>query len=439
MITKLFKSFIIIFALLFLMIGCKSRGVKVASYKGGSIYLPKQYMAKKSPSEISKRIDYALKDRLLMQFAKDNGIYGQERIKSNADKFKYQLAYSYFMNKFKSKINVTDDMVKNVFDSDPQYKGREFDKIKDYIKGQLESKEMEKVINKEIYKYKPNHTIKINKEYLDFKKFPPTKSSLVVATIDDKVKITNNMVNNRMKYLKNAESPEKSLDYLINISIIRLESEKYINNKNVKKKLQKYYDNMVLRYMKLSYIFEKNPLNADILKKFYEDHIKDFYSHPELSHIRHILFDSEEKAKEVLQEILKSKNPQKTFLENAKKYARGPEILRENAGDLGEIPYGAMPEAFSKAAFSLKKNEIFKKVVKTTFGYHLIMCEGKKKPETLDFESNKKKVMQDLKNYIKITKFNEFLEKLVRKYDVKILYPKYKGVYNNEQKEQKKK
>ncbi len=93
-----------------------------------------------------------------------------------------------------------------------------------------------------------------------------------------------------------------------------------------------------------------------------------------------------------------------------------------------------MPESFSKAAFSLKKGGIYKSVIKTYLGYHLIMCEGRKKPEVLSFDKNKEKILRDMKNYIKVTKFNKFVQMLIKEYDVKILYPKYKGVYKNEQK-----
>ncbi|MCD6577979.1 peptidyl-prolyl cis-trans isomerase [bacterium] len=434
MTTRVFKGFIFVFALLLLIAGCKSKGVKVAIYKGGTVYLSKQVMEEKAPADISKRIDHALKDRLLLKFAKENGIYDKDKIRNNAEKFKYQIAYSYLLSKFQSKINITEEMIKKIFETDLQYKGKKYEQVKELIRSHLMGKAMEKAIGDEIYKYKPDHNIKINKEYLDFTKYPPNKSSLVIATIDDEIKITNNMVNNRLRYLNEKETPEQSLNYLINISIIRLASKKYINNKEVQKKLRKYYDNMALRYMKLTYIFEKNPLSMEVLKKFYDDHIKDFYSHPELVHIRHILFDSKEEAQKVLANILKSKDPQKTFFENARKYARGPEILKENAGDLGDIPFEAMPESFSKAAFSLKNGEIYKDVIKTYLGYHLIRCEGRKKPEVLDFAKNKQKVLQDMKNYIKITKFNEFLKGLIKEYGVKVLYSQYKGVYKDGQK-----
>ncbi|MCG8587470.1 MAG: peptidylprolyl isomerase, partial [Pirellulales bacterium] len=59
-----------------------------------------------------------------------------------------------------------------------------------------------------------------------------------------------------------------------------------------------------------------------------------------------------------------------TFAEAAKKYSIGPSRLR--GGDIGFFPrHGVQGEAFSKAAFELRENEVSDPVV-TAFGVHLI-------------------------------------------------------------------
>lgn len=62
-----------------------------------------------------------------------------------------------------------------------------------------------------------------------------------------------------------------------------------------------------------------------------------------------------------------------TFSEAAKKYSQAES--GSNGGRLGRIPrQSAMPEAFSKAAFDLKPQEVSQPVV-TNIGVHLVLCE----------------------------------------------------------------
>ncbi|MCE9605822.1 MAG: peptidylprolyl isomerase [Planctomycetia bacterium] len=84
-----------------------------------------------------------------------------------------------------------------------------------------------------------------------------------------------------------------------------------------------------------------------------------------------------QKAGTIRSEIL---GKQTTFAEAAKKYSAGPS--REQAGDLGFIPrQGRMVEAFSKAAFALKKDELSEPVV-SPFGVHLITVTEEKPGDT---------------------------------------------------------
>lgn len=75
------------------------------------------------------------------------------------------------------------------------------------------------------------------------------------------------------------------------------------------------------------------------------------------------------RARQLRDEIASGKT---TFADAARQYSAGPS--RERGGDLGFIPRRErMVEAFSSAAFALKKGEISDPVV-TYFGVHLILC-----------------------------------------------------------------
>ena len=87
------------------------------------------------------------------------------------------------------------------------------------------------------------------------------------------------------------------------------------------------------------------------------------------------------KAKEKAEKILKQIQEGADFAKLAKQYSEDPGSASKG-GDLGWFKKGAMVKEFEKAAFSLKKGEVTKNLVKTQYGYHII----KKTDEKADGE-----------------------------------------------------
>ncbi|KAI6204924.1 Peptidyl-prolyl cis-trans isomerase [Aphelenchoides besseyi] len=92
--------------------------------------------------------------------------------------------------------------------------------------------------------------------------------------------------------------------------------------------------------------------------------------------VRHILCEKQSKALEAIEKL---KAGQK-FHEVAAQYS---EDKARSGGDLGWKTRGSMVGAFQDAAFALAKSTPDKPIytdppVKTQFGYHVIMVEGKK-------------------------------------------------------------
>jgi len=113
-------------------------------------------------------------------------------------------------------------------------------------------------------------------------------------------------------------------------------------------------------------------------------------------HARHILVDSEDKAKEILSKLKDGAD----FAESAKEFSTGPS--GSSGGDLGYFTREQMVEPFSNAAFALQPGEISPEPVQTQFGWHLIKVEDRRSqdPPSLDEmrEQFKEEMTRDIVN-----------------------------------------
>lgn len=148
------------------------------------------------------------------------------------------------------------------------------------------------------------------------------------------------------------------------------------------------------------------------IEEYYEAN-KDKFKTPETVNAKHILVETEEKAKEIAEKI---KNGM-AFEDAAKEFSTCPS--KQNGGSLGSFGRGQMVPEFEKAAFELELG-IVSEPVKTQFGYHLIKVEDKNEGSIKSFDEVKEMikggVMQEKQNH----KYMSFTEELKQKYDVKI-------------------
>jgi len=129
--------------------------------------------------------------------------------------------------------------------------------------------------------------------------------------------------------------------------------------------------------------------DADLKKEY--DARKDELSGKELK-ARHILLESEDKAKEIIAMLNKGEK----FADLAKKYSTGPSA--PNGGDLGWFRIGQMVKPFSDAANKLAKGAYTKQPVKTQYGWHVILLEDSREVSAPDFDSIKEQIRVGLQN-----------------------------------------
>lgn len=128
-------------------------------------------------------------------------------------------------------------------------------------------------------------------------------------------------------------------------------------------------------------------LNDDVLHAEYE---KILVEHPpaEEIHARHILVETETKAREVIELLGQGQD----FADLAKRYSKGPSA--QNGGDLGYFGRGKMVQEFEDAAFALKPNTYTSEPVQTRYGWHVILVEDKRAGKAPTFEEMRPRLTQ---------------------------------------------
>lgn len=127
-----------------------------------------------------------------------------------------------------------------------------------------------------------------------------------------------------------------------------------------------------------------------------------------------------EKAKKVLAEV--KKNPA-DFAKIAKENSDDPASAKQG-GDLGFFAKTEMVEPFSKVAFSQKPNTI-SDIVKTPYGYHIILVTDRMKAGQEPFAKVKTEIEDYLTNQAQIKVLENLIESLKKQAKIEYVNPEY--------------
>jgi len=255
-------------------------------------------------------------------------------------------------------------------------------------------------------------------------------SELVIKALLDQemdkrgIKVTNEDVDNAIKEIVDKVGSKEQLDNIL--------KQNGISNAQFKSDLKEE-----VKMKKLAKELGSSSVSDAEAKKFYNDNV-DKFKHPERVRASHILISvnpeeiteivkSDEKNKSLDDATLKSKVAEEIKAKEAKanqllaeikkdptQFAR---IAKENSedpttavkgGDLGFFAAQEMVPEFSKAAFATKPSTVHDKVVKTQYGYHIIMVTDRATAGTEPYE----KVKNDIKGYLQTQKELDLIDKL---------------------------
>lgn len=143
------------------------------------------------------------------------------------------------------------------------------------------------------------------------------------------------------------------------------------------------------------------------IKAYFDSHPEEFGGQPEQVKARHILVETEEKAKELIAKL----DGGADFVQLAKENSTEPGAA-ESGGDLGYFPKEAMVPEFATAAFAQEVGTYSKAPVKTEFGYHVIKVEDHKQAVKADFNQAKAQVTEAALASTRAEKFDAYFKEL---------------------------
>ena len=233
----------------------------------------------------------------------------------------------------------------------------------------------------------------------------------IVAKVNDEVITKEELYDLLVK-----QNGTQALDSLISEKIVKLEIEKQkieVSDEEIEKELaefKEYYGgeeafnetikgygytledvkkDVTLNMQMKKLIEPKISISEEEILEYFEGN-KEMLNEEAQVKARHILVETEEKAKEVKDKLSAGGD----FSELAKEYSLD-DSNKESGGNLGFFGRGQMVAEFDAVAFSLEVGEI-SDPVKTSFGYHIIKVEEKKEAKEANFEENKEKIKEAL-------------------------------------------
>ncbi len=164
-------------------------------------------------------------------------------------------------------------------------------------------------------------------------------------------------------------------------------------------------EKLALRYLRFEpdYFAKDVTLDDAAVEAYYEKH-KDQFWVAEQVKASHILFRvtqaldeaGRQKKRALAEKVLEMAKSGKDFADLARKYSddAGSAI---KGGELGYFVRGSMVPDFENVAFALKPGQI-SDIVETSFGYHIIKCEGYIKAETKPLDDVRDEVRSSLRS-----------------------------------------
>jgi len=169
----------------------------------------------------------------------------------------------------------------------------------------------------------------------------------------------------------------------------------------------------------------KGTINEDEAKKIYNTRVAQMKPETEFA-ARHILVDSEEKAKDLRAKIVAGEDFAKLAGENST-----DPVSKKDGGYLGYFGMGQMVPEFEAAIVKMQKGEL-SEPVKTAYGWHIIKLEDRRRKEPPGFDTVKDTII----NSLAVRKAQEASAEMRGKAKIEYVDPDIKKLVEDQKKKQ---
>ena len=217
----------------------------------------------------------------------------------------------------------------------------------------------------------------------------------VIATVNGKniteadIKLAEAEIGSDLGSLPEATKRRVLVEYLIENQLFAeaAEGDKLASSPEFDGRMQ-YWRRRALRDTYFDKSVKSAVTEADA-KALYDQQVKLLKPEEEVK-ARHILVESEDKAKEIAEKIAHGAD----FAEMAKENSKDPGT-KDEGGSLGYFSKGQMVPQFEEAAFKLEKGDV-SQPVQTQFGWHLIQVEDRRERKPPEFDVIKDRLMASM-------------------------------------------
>lgn len=232
--------------------------------------------------------------------------------------------------------------------------------------------------------------------------------------------------NQRTLIRNSPENREAFIKDLVTIMVVSDVAKKkgYEKNRAIRKQAQIMKDQLLAHAYLSKEIIEKVTVSDKEAEDYYGKN-KKVFEKPERVRARHILIlvkqgagdDEKKAAKKKAEGLLDRVRKGEDFAKLAGEFSDDPGS-KQKGGDLGFFQRNSMIPEFDKAAFALEPGGI-SGIVETSFGYHIIKVEEKKKAEIPPYETIKEEVRTLALQAAKQERVSRFIDKSFKDAGVK--------------------
>ncbi|MDR1928965.1 MAG: peptidylprolyl isomerase [Endomicrobium sp.] len=262
--------------------------------------------------------------------------------------------------------------------------------------------------------------------------FSACKKNDHVVIMIGKDRITKNELSEKLlntpieyqKYVSTTFGKKQFIDAVVREAIVKRAAKMSKINKNFeykntlkefKKKQRRYYDEYKDELLLEIYI--KKILNdikvTDMDVQIYYDQNRDVFDNPRAYMIRHIVLYDLKSAKNVYEKLRNGES----FEKMAKEFSQDT-LSASNGGLIGPFKKGNLMPELEQVVLNLKDNEI-SGIIKTTYGYHIILKISEQKLKPIPFYDAK----ENIKKLLEKERFNIwFLREKQKLGNIKIDY-----------------